>query len=255
MPARQEPSHDLPPLFLPSSGTHIGMPRGTLPLQGLTILTVEDSRFACDALRLLCQRSGARLRRAETIAAARAHLKVYRPDVVIIDLGLPDGRGDSLIRELALQSPRLSLVLGTSGDPDGRAAVLAAGAAGFLEKPLESLAAFQTALLRHLPDRAAMHAGPFPSDTPVSPDPMALRDDLARAADLIAADPNPSPNLARYLAGFVSGLALVAHDTALGLAARECDEPLGLERLAGLLSSKLTKGSAPLIAPPSTPAR
>ena len=45
-----------------------------LPLQGITVLAVEDSRFACDALRLLCQRSGARLRRAETLEAARAHL-------------------------------------------------------------------------------------------------------------------------------------------------------------------------------------
>eukprot|EP01031_Cornospumella_fuschlensis_P014764 gene14764-18040_t len=68
-----------------------------LPLQGVTILAVEDSRFACEALRLIARRAGARLRRAETMAAARDHLRVYRPDVVLIDLGLPDGRGDALI--------------------------------------------------------------------------------------------------------------------------------------------------------------
>ncbi|MDZ7884424.1 MAG: response regulator [Mycobacterium sp.] len=110
---------------------------------------VEDSRFASDALRLLCQRSGARLRRAETHgtgAGASAHLF---PDVVLVDLGLPDGRGDLLIREL-VALPQPMLVLGLSGDPDGRALALQAGAAGFLEKPLAGLGAFQRAVLRHL---------------------------------------------------------------------------------------------------------
>ncbi len=74
---------------------------GRLPLQGLTLLAVEDSRFASDALRLLSQRSGARLRRAESLEAAWAHLRVYRPDVILVDLGLPDGRGETLIRRLA----------------------------------------------------------------------------------------------------------------------------------------------------------
>ncbi len=99
-----------------------------LPLQGVTILAVEDSRFACEALRLIARRAGARLRRAETMAAARDHLRVYRPDVVLIDLGLPDGRGDALIRDLAQGPRRPSVVMGTSGSAEGRALALAAGA-------------------------------------------------------------------------------------------------------------------------------
>jgi len=54
-------------------------PTATRPLLGLTILVVEDSRFACDAMRLLCLRSGARIRRADCLRSARRHLQVYRP--------------------------------------------------------------------------------------------------------------------------------------------------------------------------------
>ena len=64
-----------------------------LPLRGVTVLVVEDSRVTCDALRLIFQRTGARLRRAETLTSARLHMDSYRPDLVIVDLGLPDGRG------------------------------------------------------------------------------------------------------------------------------------------------------------------
>ena len=35
------------------------------PMIGLTILVVEDSRFACEALRIFCLRSGARIRRSD----------------------------------------------------------------------------------------------------------------------------------------------------------------------------------------------
>ena len=103
-------------------------PTATRPLLGLTILVIEDSRFACEALRLLCLRSGARIRRADCLRSAKRHLRVYRPSVVIADLGLPDGNGADLIRELVAGDPRVEVVLGMSGDSNGKETAMKAGA-------------------------------------------------------------------------------------------------------------------------------
>ncbi|MES2432535.1 MAG: response regulator [Pseudomonadota bacterium] len=203
-----------------------------LPLQGVTILAVEDSRYACEALRLMSQRAGARLRRADTLAAARAHLRVYRPDVVIIDLGLPDGRGEGLIRELALARQRPLAVLGTSGNPEGRGAALAAGAEGFLDKPLESFAAFCRLLRQFLPGLAPS----LVEDAAISPDPLALQDDLSRAAAALSDAPDAAGR--RYLAGFVLGVAHHAHDSALAQAATAANSG-DLDQLRGLIDKRL----------------
>ena len=205
-----------------------------LPLRGITILAVEDSRFASEALRLMCQRLGARLRRAETIQAARSHLRLYRPNVVIIDLGLPDGRGEALIREIVV-SPHAPIVLGTSGDVAGRASALAAGAEGFLDKPLESLAAFQEVLIRHLPEKVL---GLAAFDEALTPDTLALRDDLARAAALIEAGTTAESQA--YLFGFLQGVARHAHDTALAEAADGTATAGRMDRLGRMLRLRLS---------------
>lgn len=192
-----------------------GQRDGVLPMRGLTVLAVEDSRFASEALRLMCQRSGARLRRAETLAAARAHLRLYRPDVVIVDLGLPDGRGEVLIRDLVLTAQRPMVILGTSASESGRATALAAGADGYLDKPVESLAAFQRALI----GVAAAGSG----IGLVMPDALALRDDLLRVSERLAAGPDAGTR--RYLAGFVRGLARMLRDPGLAAAAEGCTAP------------------------------
>ncbi|WP_309667421.1 response regulator [Tabrizicola sp.] len=218
--------------------------RGLNGLQGLTILAVEDSRFASDALRLMCQRSGARLRRAEGVEAARSHLSVYQPDVVLIDLGLPDGRGEDLIRSLITPRPG-PVLIGMSGDPEGRALALAAGAMGFIDKPIPGLLGFQQAILALLPDHKDRAIAA--EDTAATADPMALRDDLATVAAALRAAPGPVQRA--YLSGFLGGIARQTSDTQLGAASQTLAAPgAALEPLAALLQDRLARTDA--FAPP-----
>lgn len=227
----------------PQSSFHLAfqeIPKRLLPLQGLTILVVEDSRYASDAMRLLCQRAGARLRRADCLAAAEAHLLVYRPDVVIVDLGLPDGRGEGLISTLVNSAHPPLAVLGTSGHATGQEDALQAGADGFLAKPISNLTGFCSTILAHLPKRDA--APPVPLDAPI-PDSMALHDDLARAARLLALGPNAPDR--RYIGGFLLGLARMSNDSALAqLATRVALESTSDTELLHMIESRLAEAES-----------
>ena len=114
-------------------------------------MTVEDSRYSCEAMRFMALRSGARLRRADSIQSAKRHLRVYMPSAIIVDVGLPDGSGLDLIRELSSARPRVPALIGNSGDELHHTATLKSGADVFISKPYESLAAFQQTLLDLFP--------------------------------------------------------------------------------------------------------
>ncbi|MEO0487792.1 MAG: response regulator [Pseudomonadota bacterium] len=214
-------------------------PTAARPLLGQTVLVVEDSRYACEALRLLCLRSGARIRRADTLAAARKHLRVYRPTVIIVDLGLPDGSGVDLIAELVGADQRPTVILASSGDEAGEAAAMDAGADGFLAKPLASVAQFQAAILAHLP-RDMQPPGPraVTSDA-VTPDAIAYRDDLSHALDALTSG---ASDAARYSAQFVEGLARSMADRELARAAKALrhapEELIHRARLTSLIQAR-----------------
>lgn len=225
--------------------TAYATPTADRPLLGLTVLVVEDSRYACEAMRLLCLRSGARIRRADNLKSARRHLQVYRPSCLVIDMGLPDGSGADLIEELTGAMPRVPVILGTSGDDNGEDIAIAAGADGFLAKPVHSLATFQHAVLSRMPaDRCA--PGPRAiTDETVEPDQVAYRDDMAHVANVMTEDSDDGT--LDYVAQFVRGVARSAQDTALADAAdrlaraRAQGSPVTSDaaRLAGLVQERL----------------
>jgi len=228
-----------------ASATRLGS--GRRPLLGLTILVVEDSRYACEAMRLLCLRSGARIRRADSLKSARRHLQVYRPSVVIIDMGLPDGSGAELIEALSGASRQVAVILGISGDENTESAALAAGADGFLPKPIVSVAAFQNAILNNMPPER-QPIGPRPiTDEAVEPDILAFRDDMAHAAEVL--DEARDEKTLDYLAQFLGSVARSVGDAPLATAAtrlaetRESGGPLAVETavIADLVQERLQR--------------
>ncbi len=222
-------------------------PTANRPLLGLTVLVIEDSRFACEAMRLLCLRSGARIRRADSLRSAKRHLQVYRPSVAIIDLGLPDGNGVDLIEELVNNSPRPQVVLGTSGDPYSQDMALKAGADGFLAKPVISLAIFQETILAGLPDERRPNGLRALSDEIVHPDPIAYQDDMAHVADVL--EENDDDRTLDYITQFLGGVARSAKDhgllkaTEALVAKRDAGQPVSTERarIVGMIQDRLTE--------------
>lgn len=192
-------------------------PTPTRPLLGLTVLVVEDSRYASEAMRMLCLRSGARIRRADCLKSARKHLQVYHPNVAIVDIGLPDGSGIELLSELHNASPPISVLLATSGDPNMEAAAIKAGAHGFLSKPVGNLTLFQNAILSHLPAEDQPPGPRLVSNEEIIPDGLALRDDFEAVHAALSQKTDGST--LDYLANFISGVAKTAQDSSLAEAA------------------------------------
>ena len=202
-----------------SNRLHSLKPTSRRPLHGLMVLLVEDSLTAGEAVRLMCITSGARLRRADCMTSARRHLRIYRPDVAIVDMGLPDGDGAELIAELAQANPRTQTIIGLYADPSRATAAMEAGADSFIEKPLNSVAGFQSAILMNLPHhRRPMDIRLLP-DLAFEADQRALQEDLIHALELL----NNTKDGANsgYLAAFVTGVARTASDPTLEQAAEQ----------------------------------
>lgn len=193
-------------------------PTAKRPLLGLTLLVVEDSRYASEALRLLCLRSGGRIRRADSLEHARRHLVAYRPSILMVDVGLPDGSGLELISALADCKSRVDVILGMSGDGLAETAVMAAGADGFLEKPIASLATFQSAILQHLPKDRQPPGPRLVSDEAVNPDLIAYQDDLNHVAQVLLDNDDCDID---YVTQFLGGVARSAQDQELDRAVRK----------------------------------
>ena len=180
-----------------------------------TLLLVEDSRFAAEAVRLICRHAGIRLRRADSLAAAALHLQVYRPDIALVDLGLPDGSGVDLIAALHRSHFRPRRLVAISGDAGLETAAMRAGADAFLLKPVT--------LTGHLVAMTGEAPGEWPSQPEVTPecnagaDPLALRDDLRLVRDLLTGP--EEPGRLRYAGQFLASVGQALRDPALAQAA------------------------------------
>jgi CheY-like chemotaxis protein len=116
------------------------MPLGAGPEPPL-ILIVEDASFNLHAERITLEASGYRVIKAEEGAAALLLATLHRPDLILLDLGLPDMNGTAVITRLKgdVGTRHTPVVVCTADDsPESKAECIGAGCAGYLLKPFSS---------------------------------------------------------------------------------------------------------------------
>jgi two-component system, OmpR family, KDP operon response regulator KdpE len=116
------------------------------------ILVIEDEPAIRNVLRVLLEAEGYRFVEADTATRAEIEARSHKPDLLLVDLGLPDGDGLKVIRKVRGWSPVPIIVLSARTMEEQKIAALDAGADDYVTKPFsapELLARVRAALRRN----------------------------------------------------------------------------------------------------------
>ncbi len=119
-----------------------------------TALLVEDERQIRRFVRTAMEAEGWQVAEAETLKQGLIEAGTRKPDLVVLDLGLPDGNGVDFIRDFRAWSSVPVIVLSARVDETDKIAALDAGADDYLTKPFgvgELLARVRATLRRKAP--------------------------------------------------------------------------------------------------------
>ncbi|MGU3521995.1 two-component system response regulator KdpE [Enterobacteriaceae bacterium C23F] len=118
----------------------------------INVLIVEDEQAIRRFLRSALEGDGLRVFEAETLQRGLLEAATRKPDLVILDLGLPDGDGIEFIRDFRQWSQVPVIVLSARAEETDKITALDAGADDYLSKPFgigELQARLRVALRRH----------------------------------------------------------------------------------------------------------
>lgn len=135
-------------LFIPAAKADGPQPPKLTPHQSQSrfrsVLLVEDEPAVSLGLSTLLREEGLRVEVAETGRAALASIDRQPPDLVVLDLGLPDMDGEEVYQHIAQRHPRLPVLFSTGhGDRAKMEGYLAHPHVGFLMKPYDADTFFQ----------------------------------------------------------------------------------------------------------------
>jgi DNA-binding response OmpR family regulator len=119
----------------------------------VSVLLVDDDTELAIMVAELLHREGMDVERADTASAGLAALRVTAPDVLVLDVMLPDANGLDLCRRLRAEGTEVPILMLTArGEPIDRVLGLEIGADDYLGKPFEprELVARVRALARRL---------------------------------------------------------------------------------------------------------
>ncbi|ENZ0348201.1 transcriptional regulator [Morganella morganii] len=118
-----------------------------------TVLIIEDEKGIRRLLRTALEGDSLRVFEAEDLARGLVEAATRKPDLVILDLGLPDGDGITFVQEFRQWSSVPVLVLSARDSEHDKIAALDAGADDYMTKPfgVGELQARLRVLLRRYP--------------------------------------------------------------------------------------------------------
>jgi two-component system KDP operon response regulator KdpE len=129
--------------------------------RGAHVLLVEDDDSTRSLIASNLEAHGYQVREAGTGAEALRAWDAQRPDLVVLDLGLPDTDGTTVIRRVRRDGTTPILILSARDEEPDKVAALELGADDYVTKPfgLEELRARVAALLRRAAGPAADTTG------------------------------------------------------------------------------------------------
>ncbi len=115
-----------------------------------SVLVVEDTEEIRELVATVLTRAGLEVRAVGSAAECLAEVRRRAPDLVVLDLGLPDGDGTEVCRQLRAESGCYVLMLTARAEEVDLLVGLAVGADGFMAKPFSprELVARVQAMLR-----------------------------------------------------------------------------------------------------------
>jgi two-component system KDP operon response regulator KdpE len=103
-----------------------------------TVLVIEDEPHIRRVVRAALEDDATSILEAGTAAAGIALSVAERPDVIVLDLGLPDADGEAVCRSLRERTPAPIVVLSARHSEAQKVALLDAGADDYVTKPFGS---------------------------------------------------------------------------------------------------------------------
>ena len=136
-------------------------PRAAAAGPGAHILLVEDDEPTRRAVAANLVAHGHTVAEAGDVGGALRQWEAARPDLILLDLGLPDLDGATVVRRVRREATTPILILSARGEERDKVAALEAGADDYVTKPfgMAELRARVTALLRRAAGPAADPAG------------------------------------------------------------------------------------------------
>ena len=109
-----------------------------VPVLEKRILLVEDENVFAKAVKKHLQRSGYTVELAGDLETARKAYKNMSPDLVLLDMRLPDGSGLDLLSEIKTSNTNSSvLVMSAYGELEDAVSAMKLGASDYLKKPID----------------------------------------------------------------------------------------------------------------------